>query len=67
MDLLSSILADEELTSYLQYMVQAGYKLDSQIELDIHRYMIGLIERENLFNNLEAEMKFQREKANVTK
>ena len=67
MDLLSSVLKDDELTAYLQYMLVEGHELNKQIELDINRYHLGIIEREDLFKNLEAEMKFQKEKANVTK
>ena len=59
MDLLSSILADKELTSYLQFMLEENCDLNGQVQLDLGRYKNGSIERADLFSNLEAETRFQ--------
>ena len=59
MGLLSSILADKELTAYLQFMLEENCDLNGQVQLDLRRYKNGSIERAELFWNLEAETRFQ--------
>ena len=59
MDLLSSILADKELTAYLQFMLEENCDINGQVQLDLGRYKNGSIERADLFSNLEAETRFQ--------
>lgn len=59
MDLLSNVLRDKELTSYLQFMLEENCDLNGQVQLDLGRYKNGSIERADLFSNLEAETRFQ--------
>ena len=59
MDLLSSILADKELTAYLQQMVIFKCELNHQVLSDVERYFKKTCSRGELFDNLSAEMKFQ--------
>ena len=59
MDLLSSILADRELTAYLQQMVIFKCELNYQVLGDVDRYFKKICSRGELFDNLSAEMKFQ--------
>lgn len=57
--LLEAILRDEELTSYLQYMVQRGVVLNNQIMLSVKNWDKNLLSKEILLSELEAEIKFQ--------
>ena len=59
MDLLSSILADKELTAYLQFMVEENINLNRYVLADIEAYFGGNDSKEQLMKSLEAEMKFQ--------
>ena len=61
MDLLSSILADRELTAYLQFMVEENINLNHYVLADIEAYFGGNDSKEQLMKSLEAEMRFQME------
>lgn len=63
--LLEAILRDEELTAYLQYMVQRGVVLNNQIMLSIKNWDKNLLSKEILLSELEAEIKFQTETTNA--
>ena len=67
MDLLSSILADRELTAYLQFMVEENINLSHYVLADIEAYFGGDNSKEQLMKSLEAEWKFQKEIANTIK
>ena len=57
--LLEAILRDEELTAYLQYMVQREVVLNNQIILSFKNWDKNLLSKEILMSELEAEIKFQ--------
>ena len=66
-DLLSSVLADKELTAYLQQMVEENINLNHYVLADVEAYFGGNDSKEQLMKSLEAEWKFQKEKTNVGK
>lgn len=57
--LLEAILIDEELTAYLQYMVQMGCELDRHVSERLDTYFNGEINKSELMADLEVEIKIQ--------
>ena len=66
LNLLEEILKDEELTAYLQYMVQMGCELDFSVYTALSFYFEKTIKKEELMDLLEFEINVHKEKSNVT-
>ena len=67
MDFLSNVLRDEELTSYLQYMVRIGCEFGLDTYSSLNDYFIGDIEKEELMDYLEFKVNVQKDKVNAAK